>query len=135
MCPDELRPYVREYHEFEIGVEAYPAKLASLNLDLAIAPLEINRFNEAKSNLRILEYGALGLPVVCTDIFPYQTDAAPVKRVANDTAAWVAAIRERIHDLDATAREGDRLKEWVLNDYLLSQHLDDWFLALTDKRH
>ncbi|HJW02939.1 MAG TPA: glycosyltransferase [Azospira sp.] len=133
MCPDELRPYVREYHEFEIGVEAYPAKLASLNLDLAIAPLEINRFNEAKSNLRILEYGALGLPVVCTDIFPYQTDAAPVKRVANDTAAWVAAIRERIHDLDATAREGDRLKEWVLNDYLLSQHLDDWLQALTDR--
>lgn len=135
MCPDVLRPYVREYHDFEIGVEAYPAKLASLNLDLAVAPLEVNRFNEAKSNLRILEYGALGLPVVCTDIFPYQTDEAPVKRVINDTDAWVEAIRERIHDLDTAAREGDSLKKWVLNNYLLSQHLDDWFEALTDKRH
>jgi hypothetical protein len=31
--------------------------MASLNLDLAIAPLEINPFNESKSNLRLLEYG------------------------------------------------------------------------------
>lgn len=134
MCPEELRPYVREYHEFEVGVEAYPAKLASLNLDLAVAPLETHPFNEAKSNLRILEYGVLGLPVVCSDILPYQTDNAPVKRVANDTGAWVAAIRERIHDLDATAREGDILKEWVAKNYMLDDHLDDWYAALTDPR-
>lgn len=134
MCPDELRPYAKEYHEFEVGVEAYPAKLASLNLDLAVAPLEIHPFNEAKSNLRILEYGILGWPVVCTDILPYQTDNAPVKRVPNQTSAWLAAIRERINDLDATACEGDALKEWVTSKYMLSQHLDDWYHALTEPR-
>lgn len=134
MCPDEIRPYVKEYHTFEVGVEAYPAKLAALNLDMAVAPLEQHPFNEAKSNLRILEYGILGLPVVCTDILPYQTDNAPVTRVANTTEAWVKAIRERAHDLDAAAREGDALKTWVLQNYMLSNRLDAWFQALTDPR-
>lgn len=131
MCPNELKPYIKEFHNFEVGVEAYPAKLASLNLDLAVAPLEIHPFNEAKSNLRILEYGILGLPVICTDIFPYRTNNAPVKCVPNQPAAWLEAIRERIHDMEATYREGDALREWVRANYLISQHLDEWYSALT----
>jgi len=134
MCPDEIRPYVAEYHEFEVGVEAYPAKLASLNLDLALAPLEQHPFNEAKSNLRLLEYGILGLPVICTDILPYRTDNAPVTRVPNEHGAWLSAIRARIHDLDLAAREGDALQAWVRRHYLLSQRLEAWKSALTDPR-
>lgn len=131
MCPNELRPYVREFHNFEINVEAYPAKLAQLNLDLAVAPLEIHPFNEAKSNLRLLEYGILGVPVVCTDILPFRENGAPVTRVPNQTRAWVDAIRARTHDLDATYREGDALQRWVRTHYLMSNHLDDWEHALT----
>ncbi|MEO1765706.1 glycosyltransferase [Thiobacter aerophilum] len=129
MCPDALRPHVREYHDFVVSFYDYPAKLASLDLDLAVAPLAINAFNEAKSNLRLLEYGILGWPVVCTDIHPYRD--APVKRVPNTTEAWVEAIRERIHDLDAAQAEGDELREWVRRHYLLENHLDEWLRALT----
>jgi len=128
MCPDELRPYVHEFHDFVLSFYEYPAKLASLNLDLAVAPLEVHAFNEAKSNLRLLEYGILGWPVICTDIYPYQD--APVKRVPNETAAWVTAIRDRINDLDATSQEGGRLKAWVQQHYLLENHLDEWLRAL-----
>ncbi len=68
-CPGELLPYVSEYH---LGVPFgdYPRRLAALDLDLALAPLENNRFNVCKSNLRLLEYGACGFPVVCSDIEP-----------------------------------------------------------------
>ena len=128
MCPVELRPYVSEFHDFVLSFYEYPAKLASLNLDLAVAPLEVHAFNEAKSNLRLLEYGILGWPVVCTDVYPYQD--APIKRVPNETSAWVDAIRERINDLDASAQEGDRLKAWVRQNYLLEDHLDQWLRAL-----
>lgn len=127
MCPEPLRPYAREVHPFG-PFEEYPGRLASLNLDLAVAPLEHHPFNVAKSNLRILEYGVLGWPVVCTDIEPYR--GAPVARVPNDPAAWVAAIRERIHDLDATEAEGDRLRDWVLGRWMLEDHLNDWLAAL-----
>jgi glycosyltransferase involved in cell wall biosynthesis len=127
MCPEALRPYVYEFHEFVASFDEYPAKLASLNLDLAVAPLELNAFNEAKSNLRLLEYGILGWPVICTDIYPYQE--APVTRLPNEPRAWIEAIRERIHDLDAAAQEGDRLREWVLAGYLLEDHLEEWLAA------
>lgn len=52
-CPDALRPYVREYHP-GVEIERYPAYLASLDLYLALAPLEQNCFNECNSNLRLL---------------------------------------------------------------------------------
>ena len=129
MCLEELRPYIKEEHPFVVDFDAYPKKLASLNLDIAVAPLEAHPFNEAKSNLRILEYGALGLPVICTDIFPYQN--APVKCVSNDPQAWATALRERIHDLDAAAVEGDCLRQWVHKHYMLEDHLDEWLSALT----
>lgn len=129
MCPDPLRPYVHEFHDFVLSFDEYPARLAGLNLDLAIAPLEHNAFNEAKSHLRLLEYGALGWPVVCTDIYPYRE--APVERVPNDPQAWIQAIRERVHDLDAAQREGDRLRQWVVSGFILEQHLEPWLSGLS----
>ncbi|HED17020.1 MAG TPA: glycosyltransferase, partial [Gammaproteobacteria bacterium] len=129
MCPDSLKPYVREQHEFVMSYYDYPEKLASLNLDLALAPLDISPFNEAKSHLRLLEYGILGWPVICTDILPYQN--GPVCRVGNTTKEWVDAIQARINDLDATRLEGDRLRQWVLDNYILENNLDIWLRALT----
>jgi hypothetical protein len=38
MCPDALKPFVRESHGFERDFTAYPKALARLDLDLAIAP-------------------------------------------------------------------------------------------------
>jgi glycosyltransferase involved in cell wall biosynthesis/MoaA/NifB/PqqE/SkfB family radical SAM enzyme len=128
MCLDELKPYVKEVHGF-VPFEQYPQKLASLNLDLAVAPLELHAFNEAKTNLRLLEFGAMGWPVVCTDIYPYQN--APVQRVPNDPQAWLEAICARVHDLDAAASEGDRLRAWVFANYMLEDHLDEWLAALS----
>ena len=129
MCLKELKPYIKEEHPFVLDFDAYPKKLASLRLDIAVAPLELHPFNEAKSNLRLLEYGALGMTVICSDIYPYQN--APVKRVPNSSQAWIEALRERIDDLDAAGVEGDCLRRWVLDHYMLEDHVDQWFAALT----
>lgn len=129
MCPDEIKPFIKEEHDF-VDIEVYPQKLASLHLDLAIAPLEDNDFNKAKSNLRLLEYGIMGWPVVCSDIYPYQTNDAPVVRVANNKAAWLTAIRQILADPTALQQAGDALKAWVLQNYLLDDNLDEWFSAL-----
>jgi len=123
--PKELQPHIHESYDM-VPFNNYPAKLASLNLDLAIAPLETNDFNEAKSNLRLLEYGILGYPVVCSDIYPYQN--APVKQVSDKN--WVKAVRERIYDLEATFKEGQELKQWVIKNWLLEDHVTEWATAL-----
>ncbi|MEO9386148.1 glycosyltransferase [Chromobacterium phragmitis] len=129
MTLPQFKPYVKEFHQ-PVPFSQYPEKMASLNLDLAVAPLEVNPFNEAKSNLRLLEYGVLGWPVVCTDIYPYQSNQAPVCRVPNRAEAWVEAIRARVHDLDALAKDGDRLRAWVGSDYWLDDHYEDWLRVL-----
>lgn len=129
MCPEALKPYVHEFHA-GVQIDEYPAKLAALNLDLGLAPLEHNLFNECKSNLRQLEYGACGIPIICTDIRPYregQQAGLPVTLVKNRYKDWVDAIRMHINDLDATARMGDELQAKVLSDWMLEgEHLKRW---------
>lgn len=117
MCPDILRPYIHEFHQ-GVPIEKYPERLASLNLDLALAPLEMNMFNECKSNLRLLEYGACGFPVICTDIVTYRC-GMPVTLVKNRTEDWLEAIRMHLSDLDASAKAGDALREVVMRDWML----------------
>lgn len=125
MCPDRIRPYVQEVHA-GVDINAYPAALASLDLDLALAPVEQNLFNECKSNLRLLEYGACGFPVVCSDLRCYEGEL-PVTRVKNRFKDWVDAIRMHVNDLDASARQGDALKAAVMRDWMLEgANLELW---------
>ncbi|WP_312996729.1 glycosyltransferase [Pseudomonas sp.] len=126
MCPDILRPYVKEFHR-GVPLAQYPQKLASLNLDLALAPLEQNLFNDCKSNLRLLEYGVCGFPVICTDTRAY-AGYLPCTRVReNSTEQWLEAIRMHLSDPQASYRQGDALREVVLRDYLLTpRHLQHW---------
>ncbi|MBV4533606.1 glycosyltransferase [Pseudomonas sp. SWRI107] len=126
MCPEELLPYVKEFHE-GISFSLYPQKLAGLNLDLALAPLEQNLFNDCKSNLRLLEYGACGFPVICTDTKAY-AGYLPCTRVRQNTSAqWLEAIRMHLDDSVASYAMGDALRESVLRDYVLDEHhLQHW---------
>lgn len=126
MCPEMLRPYVKEFHD-SVPLAAYPQKLASLNLDLALAPLEQNLFNDCKSNLRLLEYGVCGYPVICTDTKAY-SGYLPCTRVRdNTTEQWLDAIRMHLADPQASYRQGDALREAVLRDYVLTpHHLQHW---------
>lgn len=132
MCPDDIQPYVKEFYDF-VGFEEYPEQVASLNLDLAIAPLEKNAFNEAKSNLRILEYGVLGWPVICSDIYPYQQNNPPVVRVENEKQAWLDAINLAVADKAQLRESGEQLRQWVLENYMLEAHLNEWAEGLNVK--
>lgn len=119
--------------EFHPGVpfEMYPEKLASLNLDLALVPLEINQFNECKSNLRLLEIGTCGVPIIATNIEPYRGDL-PVTLVENRFKDWMAAIRAHLNDMAATRRQGDALRAAIHQHwYLRGSGLDDWQRAWT----
>ena len=128
-CSRDMLPYISE-KKAAVSFSQYPQALASMGLDLAIAPIASNAFNEAKSNLKLLEYGILGYPVVCSDIGPYR-QGLPVKRVANTPQAWIAAIRERIHDPDAARQEGMALQAQVRQHWMLDDHLDEWLAGWT----
>lgn len=133
MCPDSLKPFVREFH---VGVSTldYPERLMAISQtwDLAIAPLEINAFNECKSNLKLLEYGWCGVPVVCSDITPYQGDL-PCRRVKNRFADWRNTILSMTSDPQMCRQEGLRLQQTVATSWMLkTENLQSWYEAWTD---
>ena len=68
--PQEFKNDSYERHDF-IGLDTYPLKLASLNLDVAICPLDDIEFNRAKSALKWSEMSSMRVPCVCTNLEPY----------------------------------------------------------------
>ena len=130
MCPDVLRPFIKEFYPF-VSYAEYPAKLASLDLDIAIAPLQDNKFNESKSNLRLLEYGAMGWPVICSDVYPFRTDDPPVWRLPNNAEAWIKALRTLLADPCLRNKMGDDLHHWVMKNFWLTAYPGKWLHAFT----
>ena len=131
MCTDEIKPFLKEFHGF-VSIIDYPRKVSDLELDIAIAPLESNVFNECKSNLRLLEYGAMGWPVVCSDVYPYRADNPPVMRCGDQVDEWVSALRKLIADPVLRTSMGAQLHEWVDARYMLSGLVPVWRCALLE---
>ncbi len=129
MCPEKLRPYVHE-HRSGVDISLYPAALAALNLDLALAPVEDNIFNVCKSNLRLMEYGACGIPVICSDVECYRHTDLPVTRVKNRFKDWVEAIRMHLAEPDHSEKTGQALQSMIKTDWMLKDDaVDNWLAA------
>ncbi|MBD3809888.1 MAG: glycosyltransferase, partial [Sulfuricurvum sp.] len=122
MLPEGAKEYVHEFHP-AVSLDEYPSKLAELGLDLALVPLELNPFNEAKSNLRLLELGIMGWPIICSDAYPYRN--APVTIVKNNNKAWLKAIKKKLSDRQALREEGENLRRWVMENFILENNLEE----------
>jgi glycosyltransferase involved in cell wall biosynthesis len=128
ICPPEIRMLGVESHAF-VPAEDYPARLASLSLDAAVVPLADVAFNHAKSNLKLLEYGVLGIPALCSDLTPFR--GTPARLVGPSADDWIAALRQLVGDREAARAQGEALRDWVRAGWMLSARLDDWARALT----
>ena len=51
----------------------YPKFIANLNAQLMVAPLEDNKFNRSKSDIKFIEACTLGIPCLCQDMVTYST--------------------------------------------------------------
>jgi hypothetical protein len=116
-CPPSLRGYITELHA-SVTPELYPHKLASLNLDLALVIRADNPWANTLGHTPLLEFGACGVPVICSDVIGFRNDLE-VTRVENRAKDWHEAIEMHIGDLAATWKLGDILKSQVLQRGML----------------
>lgn len=62
-----------EFHDW-IAFDGHPYKTASLDLDIAIIPLEDTKFNDSKSCIKWYEFSSLGIPSVVSNVLPYAVE-------------------------------------------------------------
>ena len=118
--------------EFHDGVPPmnYLEKLRSLDLDLIVAPLERNAFNEAKSNLRLVEAGAVGAAVIAQLERPYLEGDPPVFLQATDSQSWRDAVRKFVGVSQAQRQHrADAMQKWVTRHYTFEARLNDRLAA------
>lgn len=80
------------------SLQNYPMILASKGWDIAIAPVIGNAFGQSKSDLKIKEYAAAGLPVIASPIAPYKAAAASNAQVlfADTFEEWYDNLKDLI---------------------------------------
>lgn len=96
--------------------------------DIAIAPLEDNDFNRCKSNIKYLEYTAMGLPGVFSNVLPYSSVIKQGSNgfVAATTDDWVKAISQLIDDPLLRLQIANEAQENVRKNWLMSDHAHLW---------
>lgn len=87
---------------------------------IALAPLEKNNFNMCKSNLKVLEAAAKGLPIVCSKTLPYYNNIdKDVVIYGNSENSWRSAVQKLLKDDDYRKDKGLELAEHVRTHYQL----------------
>jgi GT2 family glycosyltransferase len=118
--------------EFHDGVPPmqYLDTLAGLNLDLVLAPIEDNAFNRCKSNLRLVEAGAIGACVIASHVTPYTENAPPVFQYAAKPVDWVSAINAFMNlSASERAKNARKLQTWVAKHYTFESQMAARFAA------
>jgi glycosyltransferase involved in cell wall biosynthesis len=89
--------------------------LSKIDFDIGIAPLAYHAFNKSKSDLKVLEYAALGIPVVATDFGPYSDSVQHgvtgflVKRPHE----WARYLRDLVNDEAMRTELGANARRWA----------------------
>jgi glycosyltransferase involved in cell wall biosynthesis len=124
--PDECKPYP----QFVRWLRAQRPRW-----HIALAPLRDTTFNRYKSDLKWLEYTALGLPVVASAREPYRTitDGVDGRIVVDDPREWADALQALAHDPASSDRLVEAAWHRVTTSRLLrhsSEHLIDLLLSV-----
>lgn len=96
--------------------------------DIFIAPLQQGKFNEAKSSIKYLEYGALGIPGVYSNLPPYTSivEQGVNGFLAGDAGDWESTISLLIADPSLRRQIGSAAKKTIRDGWLLSANISNF---------
>jgi glycosyltransferase involved in cell wall biosynthesis len=100
-----------------------------LRWDFAIAPLEDDAFTRGKSDLKYLDYAALGIPGVFSDVRPYRDSVRHRETgllAKNEPGAWADALEEMVTDGALRARLAEAAKAEVHGSRMLRTNASRW---------
>lgn len=87
-------------------------------MDIGLIPLRDTEFNRAKSELKMLEMGAFGLPVIVSDVESYQWLSKHGKNcLVAGKKDWYKSMRRLIENPELRKDLGSQLREDVIEYY------------------
>jgi glycosyltransferase involved in cell wall biosynthesis len=117
--------------------DTFPARLAALGLDFALAPLVEHPFNRCVSHLKYLEYGSLAIPGIFSRTRAYEALRHEENALLCDPSpeAWEAAIERLCTDAALRERLAAAAHRDVREHGMLEPHAHLWrdtYTALLD---
>lgn len=102
------------------SLDDYPAALASKGWDIAIAPVISNAFGNAKSDIKIKEYAAVGMPIVASPVAPYvEAKKNGAQLILADTFdEWYNGLRELIRSPKKREEMARSNREWIEKNWI-----------------
>lgn len=120
-----------------VHINKYPAEYKKLDFDIILAPLVDLEFNRGKSNIRILEAGALKKPVVASanNNLPYAKTIENGKTglLANTADEWVTAISGLIDNSRLREDLGNNLYRMVKDNFNIKDTAKEYEKILVNK--
>ena len=114
----------------------YPMSMATFmkwianngNWDIGIIPLVNTEFNKCKSELKYIEFTALGVPVVASDVEVYRNtiEEGVTGFLANDENEWVAKLSRLIDDPKLRNGILNNARDDILENYDLRDRAKQW---------
>ncbi len=95
--------------------------------DIGLAPLHNSIFNSCKSNLKLLEYGAFGIPYIASKVANFQRFHVESGKVGgficDSDEEWFEKINYLIENPEIRKKMGNDLKDYVYNQYDVKKSL------------
>lgn len=102
-----------------------------VHFDFALAPLARTAVNDARSDVKLKEYAAVGVPWLASPVGPYAGlgEQQGGRLVADGD--WFAAIESLMNDADARRVLSQRAMRWAESE-MIEAHVDEWEQTFED---
>jgi processive 1,2-diacylglycerol beta-glucosyltransferase len=118
------------FYEQIWGYDKYLKKVSDFDIDIALVPLEDMEFHSSKSLIKYIDYSALGIPGIYSNVLPYKGSVMKhmdncllVDNVYDD---WHKAIRNLVDDRALRERLRERSFKTVRENYDISRAVKEW---------
>jgi len=128
---------LRVPHEKVAYPNFIPWMAENVDWDLAIAPLEDTTFNSFKSDIKYLDYSALGIPGIYSQMSVYESTVEHMVNgylAPNTPDAWTEAIERLLMDDELLSTLANNAQEYVFSRRTLAQHAVKWRDAIMEIR-
>jgi GT2 family glycosyltransferase/glycosyltransferase involved in cell wall biosynthesis len=123
----DLPPWVTRVPMPADASSSYPAFVnwfSCQRWDIGIAPLADTAFNRCKSDIKALDYAAIGMPILASDHVAYRSSLADGPGgwlVANDENAWFVALTDLVQYAKLRKRLADGARQALSSRTLAAQ--------------